>query len=1217
MADTPEKTPAPITELDGANCPLVGVNLIEAAAGTGKTFAITRLYLRLLLEGKLLPSQILVVTFTEAATRELRERIRLTLEAALRSAAGGGEPEDPFFHSLFGRLDRSHARVRLAEALHSFDSAAIHTIHGFCRQVLSEHAFESGTRAAEQIITDEKELRELVAADFWRRHFYRAAPSFLAFAAAEKCTGPGWFVELFRVRKGVEAYRLLPPCDTPPDTAGPEAALAALMARAAPLWKEGKTEITNLLASPSLKQNVYSPKINERLCARVDELMERGFLDREGLADFKKIGAPSLLAATKKGAPPPSHPFFDACEEIRSSLAALHDAYRAKILALKIEFLSRVDADLGKEKTRQGLLGFDDLLLRVAGALARGKDENALRNALRDSYKAALIDEFQDTDPVQYAIFDSIFGRAMPLFYIGDPKQAIYRFRGADIYAYFEASRNASTRYTLSTNYRSDPLLIEAVNRLFAGHGNPFAFRPVEYRQVKAGLDGGETALTMAGERRPPFVLWLFKRDSADSVEPLARGASGELVMNAVTGEISRLLSGARLGTGENGRAVKPADIAVLVRTNREAAAMREALEEAQIPAVLYLSGSVLGSFEAVEFEILLSALAEPHRHEYLRAALATSFFGLSGGEIDRLADDDRLWSSYQARLQRSHDAWRTEGILPMVRRLMNEEQVRRRLLVQRSGERRLTNLLHLAELLHARSVRSGAGMAAMVTWLSDGIMQCGESVPPDEEMLRLESDEEAVRIVTIHKSKGLEYPIVFCPDTWNASSLPADKEFKLPFVFHDPGHDYEASIALGGDAIRQFRPLAEEESLAENIRLLYVAITRAKSRCYCAWGPVKGAETSALAWVLFGRLIENDPVARLRASVAGLSDRNLDAALDRLRKGAASSIEIVPLPVPIPRPPGSCPDGGPIPNRPVPRSLTARSFEGVIAPPRRILSFSGLAHSLPLSDREWIDDGFFPKAPPPQERGTRTIADFPRGAEAGTFLHAVLATADFANPSSPETAAALLAGLARGGFAAALQESVAAMLRTVAGATLDPISGLRLGRVPFRRTVREMEFYFPVQPFLRGDIFELAGEESRSGNIPAALPELKTSGGHLKGYIDLVFEWNDRFYIIDWKSNYLGDDDGAYSPAALAGVMVREHYRLQYHLYTVALHRYLRLRRPDYSYEKHFGGAYYLFLRGLGGVEGDGIFFDRPDAARIRRMDTLLTGTGHASIPG
>jgi exodeoxyribonuclease V beta subunit len=1209
MKDAQKICITPIRDLDLVNCPLDGRNMVEAAAGTGKTFAITRLYLRLLLERNLLPHEILVVTFTEAATSELRERIRATLETAHQIARNGAtEMDDPFFIALFERLPRYRACARLSEALHSFDSAAIHTIHGFCRQVLFEHAFESGSFFAAEIISDEQELIELIAADFWRRHFYNASPLFLAYAAAEKCSGPSWFSDLYKIRKGVEAYRLLPQSPEDQDTSGLEVQLKALIDKTAPIWNDHRVSITALLTSPSLKQNSYSPKIVTKLFGRINELFERGFIDQEGIADLKKVTAGALYNGTKKGAIPPSHPFFDACEELYSCLAALHEAFQQKFLALKILFLSTAGTTLVKEKERRSLLGFDDLLLRVSSAFADKKSGNRLRSALQAAYKAALIDEFQDTDSVQYLIFAEIFGLNLPLFFIGDPKQAIYRFRGADIHAYFEASQNASARYTLSINYRSDPLLLEAINRLFIGHGNPFAFKRVEYRPVRAGLEGNTNVLSIAGVRQKPFVLWLFKRDSTDSVEPLEKALASNLVTSAVTGEIGHLLSAAAQGAATIGdHPLRPSDIAVLVRTNREAALVRKALGIAHIPAILYMSGSVFGSFEAAEFEILLAALAEPQRNELLRAALATCFFGLSANEINGLESDDHLWSSFQSRIVRYHEEWRTGGILPMLRKLMNDEQVRRRLLPSPEGERKLTNLLHLAELLHAEALRSRAGMAAMVKWLSVKRLNYADNVPPDEEMLRLESDEEAVRIVTIHKSKGLEYPIVFCPFTWNASMASVDKNHKKPFIFHDPDHDFAASIALGADAIRQFQPIADEELLAESVRLLYVAITRAKVRCYCAWGPVKGAEISALAWVLFGRHIDNNPVAQLRAIINGLSDRAMSDGLTWLRSDADACIEIAPLP--------ECSPFVLSKNDHVRQSVTARPFRGTIAAPRRIFSYSALAHSMPLSDREWTDDGILSRVLPVEGREPIVPAvgdfnDFPRGAEAGNFLHSVLEEADFCNPSSQKTSAAIAAGLARFGFAPTLQSSVERMIRTVAETMLDPESGLRLDCVPLQQCSREMEFYFPVQPFIRRDIFEAASEVEVAGNILLPLPELISSGGHLKGYIDLVFEWQDHFYIIDWKSNHLGDGNEAYSPTALIGVMAREHYLLQYHLYAVALHRYLQLRKPRYSYEKNFGGIYYLFLRGLGKVpeNRNGIFFDRPDEERIIRLCGLLT---------
>ena len=479
------------------------------------------------------------------------------------------------------------------------------------------------------------------------------------------------------------------------------------------------------------------------------------------------------------------------------------------------------------------------------------------------------------------------------------------------------------------------------------------------------------------------------------------------------------------------------------------------------------MTGSVFGTIEAWEFELLLAALAEPDRSTLVKAALATFFFGLTASGIEGFETDDRQWGLYQSRFLSYHEQWRRDGILAAMRRILNDERVRERLLPQ-AGERKLTNILHLAELLHARELESPAGEGALVKWLVARRLQCDDSVPPDEEMLRLDSDEEAVRIVTIHKSKGLEYPVVFCPFNWHRSRL---RSGDTPLFFHDPGNDFEPSLAVGDEAIRNAAPLAEEELLAENMRLLYVALTRAKCCCYCVWSPTKGAESSALAWLLFGKSPLENP-AQLGAKVCGLSDRDIAREIaDRL--GGTNSIETAPLPpesaIPLP---GSQMAG---------RRLAARPFSGTIPLPRRVLSYSYLAHS--ASDRE--DGVFDERAFSPAESGVDTATDFrafPRGARAGLFLHELFEEIDFPAMTVARPPDGLAIKLDRYGFSREWLEPVWNMMRTVSTTPLDKATDLRLEKILPRNCIKEMEFYFPGASIQRrGTLFRDRGDESRS----------------------------------------------------------------------------------------------------------------------------------------
>jgi exodeoxyribonuclease V beta subunit len=1202
-------------EFDPGTAPLDGCNLIEASAGTGKTFTISRIYLRLLVERGLPVSSILVVTFTEAATQELKERIYETLHAALHalSTPGAKGNSDPFFEQLFSRVNPEVARQYLTLALRSFDSAAVHTIHGFCHRVLLEHAFESGAMFSTDLITDQSELLDETACDFWRRTFYGASPLFIAYANKEGVTGPAFFRQLFEVRKGVQTHRVLPVDPIDPDAAAVESQVAYCFADVKDLWHATHDAIVAALHAPSLKKNIYSPKIVRNMVNGMTGFIDREYGDPHYFEGLGKWTAAVLARGTKKDCAIPSHPFFEACERLYDCMNRLSETYRQKILFLKVRFLSLSMEALDKEKSRRNLVSFDDMLLRVHRALGDPSSGPFLKRVLGATYKAALIDEFQDTDPVQYEIFNAVFGRDVPLFLIGDPKQAIYRFRGADIFAYFKACQNATNRFTLSKNYRSDKNLLGAINALFSLPRSPFAFDEISYRKVNAGLTGSERALFIEGERQIPFKLWLHERPDAASVRALSRTESVADITRAVAAEIANLIDDGAYGRALIGnKPVLPGDIAVLVRTNNEAAQVQEVFLSCGIPSVIQISESVFSTYEAFELRILLASLAEPKRPDLLRGALATSFFGFNAAAIDRLATDEHAWNHWQSRAIDYHDRWQRDGIFPLLRTLMTEERLRTRLLARAGGERSLTNIIHLAELLQLASSRTHAGIAAIVKLLSTKWNDDAVASTPEEEMVRLESDADAVRIVTIHKSKGLEYPIVFCPFNWRPSESRPDKQNKRPILFHDPGHDRAATLALDQDAIERCRPLADEEALAENMRLLYVALTRARSCCYCVWSDAKGAESSGLAWLLFGANLDKPYIPSLKAVMMALSDKEIAERLRHAFRDEGDTLEISPLPIAEPL--------ALEPKAPHTLELACRAFTGGILPPRRVLSYSSLAHPALFSIKESPDyDTLFTpqadlasaaEAPLADEKN---IIDFPRGAKAGIFLHDIFEHLDFELAASPQTEKFVREKLSEHGFDAAWEESVTSAIRCTVNVVLDPRLDLRLAHLSPAHCLKEMEFYFPLKPFSNTRLFELAGESTetasplRTGTLSAL--ELTKAQGHLKGYIDLAFEWQERYYIIDWKSNFLGAQSANYTIDALMKSMRNEHYLLQYHLYTVALHQFLSLRRPGYSYAANFGGIYYVFLRGIDDDSNstNGIFFDRPSEERVRELRELL----------
>ncbi|MBN1130328.1 MAG: UvrD-helicase domain-containing protein, partial [Chitinispirillaceae bacterium] len=997
----PVVDPRPV--LDPLRVPLDKRVLIEASAGTGKTSAITRLYLRLLLEqparstesgGRSPVRSILTVTFTEAATAELKSRIYAMLKNALLFLDDpSAVQDDGFLAALCGRHSPAQARLILTQALHEFDAAAIYTIHGFCRRVLLEFAFESMVPFAGEIIADQSAFVQEVARDFWRENLYVASPLFISYLAHNGCDGPEALLHLFGAVQGIQEFRIAPQEPPDPDTADLEQEAMALFGDVKKLWRRHREEVTELVNAPDLKKNIYSSSVVRKMVDTMDRFAWSAFPDSTAHEILFKWTPAALEEGLKNHGTVPTHLFFNACERLFESLNRVYGSFERKSVFLKYAFLRQARSRLEQDKERHNLLAFDDLLLKVCRGLRRTGPQSRLAHALRNRYSAALIDEFQDTDPLQYDIFSSVFSGAMPLFLIGDPKQAIYRFRGADIFTYFRACRDTDLQYTLPTNYRSSPGLVRAVNHLFARHTNPFVSDRITCREVRpAAREAGTDA-------QPGFVLWTLSEEETGRLPfPLALNR----IMAAIADEINRLCHSTNPPTGSP--PLRASSIAVLVRTNDEAAQAHAALSRAGIPSTLQVTGSVFDTYEAFELEVVLSALLFPlSRPAPLRAALSTSLFGLDTAEIVRLASDDREWDRWQAVACGFQEVWRRHGVLALLRAMITAQQTRARIVSRPGGERALTNLLHLSELLHKKSMSAQLTMAGLVQWLAGKRRTARTDTAPDEEMVRLETDDDAVTVATIHRSKGLEYPVVFCPFNWRSSGLGPGRG-KQPFMFHDPDNGDAATLALDSGSIERFHTAAQEEALAENMRLLYVALTRARQRCYCVWSSGKSSDISGLTWLLFGSTLGTPCTEALMQKMGTLAAGSGVREIQKRIAGAETFIEHAPLPR------ATLQTAVPVQKKE--RELSCRSFEAVIPAPRSILSYSSITRGSggerdPEQDHD-LFTGIPVSAPAGPDKDYSNIAAFPHGAKAGSFLHALLENMDF---TAPEGALASCAG--------------------------------------------------------------------------------------------------------------------------------------------------------------------------------------------------------------
>jgi len=673
-----------------------------------------------------------------------------------------------------------------------------------------------------------------------------------------------------------------------------------------------------------------------------------------------------------------------------------------------------------------------------------------------------------------------------------------------------------------------------------------------------------------------------------------------------VAAEISRLLD-MRYNAVIGDKPLKPEDIAVLLRKHSEADVMKKALAELNIPAVLHSTANIFGSSEAIEIERILSAIIASNNEKRIKAALATDMMGVKGEDLDALTADESAWEQWFVRFGEYRKIWDTSGFIRMFRRFISQENILTRLISLPEGERRATNLLHLAEILHQTAVEKKLGMTWLVKWLSE--QRHPNSPRPKEHELRLESDENAVRLVTIHKSKGLEYPVVFCPFMYGSSNL---KKGDFP-VFHDENDGRRLTLDLNLENTES-HPAAEREQLAENLRLLYVALTRAKNRCYLVWGRINKAETSASAYLFHHPESSEDIVSSAEKKVKTLTDADVLADLKAIQDKVPKAVNVSEMP--------EAAGQRYSPFSEETASLDCEKFSSKIINNFNVSSFSSLVfermHSAELADYDAQTEAYKPEdseAPAVRET-SQDIFSFPKGARAGKCLHEIFEHLDFTNKDLLVTENLAAEKLRAYNFDPSWLPAVCEMIQKVLSVPLDPgQKDFTLSHVRNEDRLNELEFYFPlreISPKKLSKIFaEYAGSELPE-DFPAFIGKLEFAPvrGFMKGFIDMTFQFRDKFYLVDWKSNFLGSCVEAYHQDALAEAMKTNFYILQYHIYAVALHKYLFVRKQDYRYESDFGGVYYIFLRGVDPEKpAFGIYQDKPPESLISELCRELIG--------
>ncbi|VAW88729.1 Exodeoxyribonuclease V beta chain [hydrothermal vent metagenome] len=1177
--------------------PLQGVNFIEASAGTGKTWTIAALYLRLLLEKEFTVEQILVVTYTNAATDELRDRIRQRLRD-VKQVLLKGQGDDVLLDALLANEEsRQHSLKLVEQALTSFDLAPIFTIHGFCQRVLSDQAFESGITFRSEILTDERHLLQAVVEDYWRQHLLKRSTSFTDYLLYEAKLSPQKLVSELRFYINREMIALYAdPEDVTLDNK--ETELVVLHQKIQQYWLNQGQEIRNLLLKASsekvLKNNIYAPA---SLPSWFDQL--NLFLQSESpffslyFDKFDRFTKEKINTSTGKGKVAPEHLFFDICENFLDEMNAVRIGYKLRIAQLKKSIIVAARTELAIRKNEQKVMGYDDLLSGLWRALNH-KQGNTLIEAVVTQYPVALVDEFQDTDPLQYRIFSKLYGNSKDaVFMVGDPKQAIYSFRGADLFSYLQARQEANHIYSLNTNWRSTPAMVNAVNALFSQHSTPFLFSDIQYRLVEAAAVERDE-LSDENGHLAALQIW---RISSQGAKHAGRTETLARVSAATADEIARLLIGGqqqKVCIGERG--VNGGDIAVLVRSHMQAQRISDALREVGVASVQYGQDNVFLTDEMTELWQVLLAVAEPNRESVVNAALLTEMMGRDARILDQLSLQQEATLML---FHRYHQLWKKHGFIRMMRELLFIEKITPRLLALADGDRRVTNVSHIIERIHVQVQADNLSMEGVLSYMADAMQG---SVGADEEsMLRLESDEELVKIVTIHKSKGLEYPIVFCPFVW-ADSLKNNKAD--PFTYHDEQNG--ECLVLSGEP-NGARLSAIKEELAENLRLLYVAVTRAKYRCYMAWGAVSGVESSALSWLLFGAGDDKDDdetaIQRLNRRVKNAPDEQLFEPLLQLQNNTDKNIALLDLPEP---------DGKHFQILNNTQHLqAARSFTRNLNDCKFISSFTGLTAHPSHSIHSKITTTF---SQTEEQTTLEGIHAFPRGARAGIFMHSIFEQWDFSCDDDHALAQLVEKQIKQFNHEWLDQaDSIVAMIKNVTHTVLldDAEQPVQLSKIAPDKCIVELEFTYPIAEIQAATLNQLLAQHAL---FSAENPDLnfKAVKGYLKGFIDLVFEHNEKFYIIDYKSNWLGTTQAAYSESSLPMVITEHRYYFQYVIYTLAVHRLLKQRMSDYDYESHFGGVFYLFIRGMtpGKAASHGVYFDKPSFELIAALDAYFDRT-------
>lgn len=1181
-----------VQKLHLTDAPLNDVSLIEASAGTGKTFTITALYLRLVLGHgctPLSPENILVVTFTKAATEELRGRIRSRLRQALDAIQKQDESLDPFVFSLLKDLDEVSTLERLKDAIQIMDLAAIYTIHGFAQKVLSQYSVESHVDDDFELVLDQQEMELTAVNDVWRKLVYPLSDAELE-VVINAWGSPNKLLKDVSglVRRDV-AFQ-----DTDTQSVQDiDVAYETYRATFNDFCQHWQAQGEAFFSAINDNANA-SKSFTNHLSSRKQHL--DNFTSGVQVKDIEKyIGyftESGMQKSVTKNGEPIDHALVSSFTKMHSALIEWQEQKQQAKLYWKIRFVKAIQNRLEELKEAQSVLSADDLLKQVLRSL---NSNESLPTLLRQQFPVAMVDEFQDTDSTQYQVFSKLYATNSDetgFFMIGDPKQAIYKFRGADIFTYIQAKSEVEREFSLQDNYRSAPNLVAAVNALFKCHDRPFIYDDsIPFFTV--GAASKSKLLQSKDIDNSACIFQTLNIDSSAGIED-SRGQ----VAQGVAEQVSVLLSSGLTEQTQvfdkdlnDYRPVTSQDVAILVRSAHQARLVKQALDERGVASVFKGQESLYGSDEALAIYELLYSLHSLNEQSY-RNALANPLWMLSLDQLAAHLQQEASWEEELELMYQCQSIWQKQGIMPMLMHWLHSRALPHAWFALSDGERRITNYLHMAELLQEQAAKL-QGMQGLLTWFEHKLQNLHQS---EEAQLRLESDDNLVSIVTVHSSKGLEYPIVFLPYAWSMSK-------QVDVIYFD-----EASQSLTCDLQDAHKDARLKEQLAEEVRLFYVGVTRASSQLYVTVPTQcdnKKINSTLLASPLFHVLCgsnENKAETAPADQLATTLNQLEGAAGEFVFRQQALSSQMTHFNAPSPK-----------------SNWQAPQFDGKIKQPWYMSSFSSLVSGLHVPHHQRfnfdeIDDELEVPEKPPENELLNPFT-FPKGAHAGNFLHNLFEDIDFTQPMV-EQSSILQELLVRYGFEEKWLETVLEWSQNVLHAPLQNASlnkSICLSDLQPKQKSVEMEFYFPVNGLSCSKFNELL-LQSPVLNTVEQLQALDFDylKGMLKGFIDLTFEWYGRYYVLDYKSNYLGDELADYNQQAMEQAMAEHRYDVQLVLYTLALHRLLKLTLSHYNYDEHMGGGFYLFLRGMSNNSEYGQFYHKPSRQLIEALDALISGDDH-----